>query len=701
MSGVWWGKEAGPHDLVRLKIVTGKLAQQPVLLPFLRQDVINELRTRINSFTPEWSNLRTTDAGLALVRLFGEQIEPVLERLNRLPEKALIEFLDIAGIQLLQALPAFALLEFQVSEKAPQSVFVNKGFQIGAQAADGGSDLVIFETEQNLLVTPAKIVETYVQLENLFQPIDLQEENFLPFGTQPVLGRAFFIGLSANSSVGPSLSLGIRIAAPQGTPPPVSSGGVAPLPVPPVPQLEWHILDGAKYEAAEVVVDETNGFTHSGVIELQIPKQWQAGRPAGMEGKKLLRWLRVRIAFGNYQQSPELTAIKLNMVRAVAARTIAYEALTPLPNTRNRQWRLSQKPVLPATLILQVDDGGFTITSEPEVNNSMLDNAGDTDNGLNNNSIGQNKSKVRTWKRVDDLALYSSDDEVYTLDPVDGIVTFGDGIHGAEVPQGFRNVRAIRYQVGGGKAGAVAAETISTLLSSKPYVTKVNNPWPATGGSDREALQQAMQRGPQEIRTRSRAVTLADYALLARRTPGALIERAHAVAGLHPLFLERLIPGVVTVFVIPPELNDSPPTPDEDTLRAVSTHLSKYASPAGVEVIAAAPQYHKVRIEVAIIPTVEADIGETVRNGVQAIDNYLDPLKGGEDGTGWPLGGTLFYQSLVRILTHVDGVSAISSLNIIADDIRFLRCQDFIPQANALLWSEVHQVIVLNSGDTR
>src|SRR6185436_20198818 len=96
-------------------------------------EVTGEVRARIRSFTPEWTNSRPTDAGIALTQLFGEQMEPVLERLNQLPDKTFVEFLNLAGISPLPASPAAALLEFEVSDTAPQSVFISKGFQVGAQ----------------------------------------------------------------------------------------------------------------------------------------------------------------------------------------------------------------------------------------------------------------------------------------------------------------------------------------------------------------------------------------------------------------------------------------------------------------------------------------------------------------------------------------------------------------------------------------
>src|SRR6185369_16312567 len=132
------------------------------------------------------------------------------------------------------------------------------------------------------------------------------------------------------------------------------------------------------------------------------------------------------------------------------------------------------------------------------------------------------------------------------------------------------------------KSGRCRRRRHNNVLSSVPFIKKVTNPWPANGGLDTEKREQTLKRGPQEIRARGRAVTTADYALLAREAEGALIERAHAVSGLHPAFPGRPIPGVVGVFVVPPDRGEGPPPiADEDTLRAVATHLSKFAAPAG------------------------------------------------------------------------------------------------------------------------
>src|SRR5207302_37458 len=87
--------------------------------------------------------------------------------------------------------------------------------------------------------------------------------------------------------------------------------------------------------------------------------------------------------------------------------------------------------------------------------------------------------------------------------------------YGAYPPEG-RMLRFASYRIGGGNKGNVGKNTITVLKSAIPYIAAVANAASAIGGQDGESLQQAMLRGPQELRARSRAVT-AEVAVVARR----------------------------------------------------------------------------------------------------------------------------------------------------------------------------------------
>lgn len=682
----WWGLEAwGPIPETALVRPLTSGASRPRLLPVTRDAVARQVGSRIRSYTPEWTNQQPGDPGVALAHVFSEQMEAVLARVDRLPEKALVEFLRDAGVVSAPAQPAEALLAFTLSSGAKESVLIPEGFQVGAPPSTGEGDLVVFETTRSLFAAPATIAELHVQEEGVIRRIPVPAGSdappFEPFGRRAEAGRALYIGLATENPEARllnRLTLGIAVFAPPGTPPPVSAGGVSPLPIPPPPFLRWELLDGGLWKPLEVAVDQTGRLVRSGVIEIELPATWRPGTLPRRTGPPL-RWLRFSILYGRYAEAPSLRTILLNVAPAIAARTIRDEALEAVPGTNGQQYRLSQTPVLPRSLIVEIDEGAAPAPLLP---------TGDTPVA----------APVRRWKAVDTLAAAGPEDRVFVLDPANGVLQFGDGVHGAAVPDGFRNVRALEYQVGGGVAGAVSAETITTQLSSAPFLTGVTNPLRATGGTNTEPAALTRRRGPQEIRARNRAVAVADYELMALRATGADVVRAHAVSGLHPAHPGAPIPGVVGVFVVPPLRDAGPPTPDEGTLRAVAEYLAATVAPAGVEVAAGAPFYHKVRAEIGVVIDPAADQGDTVRRLSAAFNSYIHPIDGGDEGAGWPFGAPLRYSPLLRrLVTAVEGVRAITRLTLVVDGARVAACTDFALRPHALLWPTAHEIVPVES----
>jgi predicted phage baseplate assembly protein len=245
----------------------------------------------------------------------------------------------------------------------------------------------------------------------------------------------------------------------------------------------------------------------------------------------------------------------------------------------------------------------------------------------------------------------------------------------------------------------VDAGKISNLINSVPFLSSVQNPLAATGGMDAETQAQALQRGPQELRARGRAVAAVDYEILALRADGAQVARAHAVPGFHPSFPGTPIPGVVCVFVIPLESGVGAPIANENTLRAVSNYLSGSLAPMGIEVVAAAPLFHSVWIDVSVVIDPSVSRGQAVQSVNATLNQYVDPVSGGDDGQGWPFGGTLSNVAFVRKLLAIQGVTAVPALSFCVDGIRGATCADAPITANSLVWPGVHQVLALGPGE--
>ncbi|MBN3925391.1 putative baseplate assembly protein [Nostoc sp. NMS4] len=126
------------------------------------------------------------------------------------------------------------------------------------------------------------------------------------------------------------------------------------------------------------------------------------------------------------------------------------------------------------------------------------------------------------WQKVENLIDLSPTDRAYiTHTDSDGNTTiiFGNGEHGARLPSGIENVKAI-YRTGTGKSGNVAAEKINQLAMQPLGLSGVLNPIAATGGADPESDYEIRRNAPVSITSLNRAVSVQDYANFARTFTG-------------------------------------------------------------------------------------------------------------------------------------------------------------------------------------
>ena len=102
------------------------------------------------------------DAGGALIRIFARLAGLVVDRINRAPDKSYLAFLNLIGTSLLPPQPARVPLTFLLAANSPVDAVVPAGTQVAAPPPDGESDDVVFETEQELVVTRAQLQAAYV-----------------------------------------------------------------------------------------------------------------------------------------------------------------------------------------------------------------------------------------------------------------------------------------------------------------------------------------------------------------------------------------------------------------------------------------------------------------------------------------------------------------------------------------------------------
>ena len=61
-------------------------------------DLVTQARERIQQSCPQWTDLSVHDPGMALVEAFAYLTEVMIYRLNQVPEKAYLSFLNLLGV---------------------------------------------------------------------------------------------------------------------------------------------------------------------------------------------------------------------------------------------------------------------------------------------------------------------------------------------------------------------------------------------------------------------------------------------------------------------------------------------------------------------------------------------------------------------------------------------------------------------------
>ena len=639
-------------------------------------DIVAEFRARIPRYTPEWTpvwnDFNDSDVGITIAQLVAWMTEMLIYRMGKVPELNYLKFLQLLGIELNPAEPAATEITFPIKETHPDaSITIPQRTQVTAESTDGAAPIV-FETERALVAIRARLVAAQSAQFNGFAFTDLTAENdnaseaFFPVGSPADDGNALLLGFS--EELPPKMQLNLALwAAEEGAQAAVYQCGLPDTPVYGPARIRWEYWSGAAWVKMEVLKDETHAFTRSGHVYLKTPVKGEMKPETIGAVTEKFYWVRGRVEQAQYELPPKLTAIRTNTVAAVQAETVLDEVLGGSNGRRDQVFRLANAPVLHDTLRLEVDEG----------------------------------DDYKPWTRVDDFFGSSPDDPHYVLNRTTGEVRFGDGINGsipvANANNPDANVVAREYRFGGGKRSNVPAKVLKTLLTSIDGVddNEVSNLRAAYGGRDEETLREAKKRAPRAIKSRCRAVTAEDFEYFAMQA--ANIKRAKALPLFHPSFPGVKVPGVVTVIVVPD--GDGPkPTPSDGTLRTVCAYLDQRRL-LTTELYVIKPTYQHVEVRAEVIVDDDADLAEVKEAIEETLLTYFDPLKGGEDGQGWPFGGTIFYSRVYQRVFTVKGVASIKRLVIVLDGNEALECTDVAIKESALLYSTGHEVEVEYSFD--
>lgn len=641
-------------------------------------DLVDAVRSRIPAESSgRWTLHAPVDPGMTLLDLQAYLLEQQVYRLDQIPDAVVHAVLRLLGVPG----PAPATAAVTVLQIVPQTPGTRLRIREGASFSREPGRGRDFCLDRDLDVLPVRVAGLSVReaTGDRDRTADLAAGRPVPLAGSHGRPARVRIRLSVSGDGFPdggTLSLLLALEQPAGpwTGSRTADGwaeGAVPD-VPPPAQLNWFygpVGDTAALPEG-AVSDGTGGLRRSGLVRLTLP-----ATAAGSEMELVLA-----TPAATYAAPPRLLRLSPNSVPAHHAQRVRLEEGPDGPVVA----QLAHHPPLPGlTVVLPGDAAGRLI----DVAHFTLRGADDA-----------GRRRTHDWAAVPDLAFSGPLDRVFTVDRAFGALRFGDGLTG-RIPRpdvtGPGTVLRAAYRLGGGPSGnggadpavpAHAAEPAALLafpaLSgfARPQPQRATGEeappgaWvftggspdteppgapctaralvPCAGGAEPETPAAARRRAAPALAVVTRAVTAADHEELALSTPGVAVARAHALVGAHPSHPSRNVPGSVTTIVVPRvprATGDSTapdavplPVPDPGALTAVRARLEA-ARLLGAGVFAAPPRYRPVRVRI----TLPAD---TARRQLldAALRRFLDPLTGGDDGTGWPFGGVLRPSALLR-----------------------------------------------------
>jgi predicted phage baseplate assembly protein len=652
------------------------------------EQIVAQARALIPTYAPNWTDHNPSDLGIALIELFAWLAEGMIFRLNRVPDKNLIEFLNLIGVTRDPPTPAATYLTYRLAPAA-DPLLVPKGHQVSTPQTEE-KDAVIFEVDQDLRVLGVNLTTALLLFADPAAPGRFVYRNVTgSVVTSPLAGLTLTIppldsvmlALGFDGASTDAIALRTRFSKPLRRSDAQITWHHSRGELPPLPDSDedWTDLSVAGLE------DGTDGFQKNGIVRFSVPPPWDSQtpvdwnvRPAPGEAEVDEDRCWIGILIRNLTTQPlglGIEHVLFNAVPATNALTVTEpELLGKSSGGPFQSFELRHRP-LHKELGSQHPFGHLRLQIREPL-------------------VGGGSGPWEDWHLVDDFPARAG--KFFRLFPVVGEIGFGnhdpttspDG-HGSIPPAGSE-IRAVTYRyVAGDAKGNVPPGTITVIRTVLTGLVEARNPGPATGGSDEEAIEETKRRAPEVLRTRDRAVTAQDYQYLAREATTD-VRKARCLPERLFREFDRLPPGArigdpwtfgglnrnrgnVNVIIIP----DAPPAqatprPSAELVREVSDYLDARRV-VGIALGVTSPRYLPINatakvsiwnqaLQTGLAPSVDAVV-ERVRT---RITEFLHPLYGGPEGTGWEVGQVFLVSGLLEFIQPNAEVGFISSLTVAA-----------------------------------
>lgn len=545
--------------------------------------ILDEVKNQITYINPEWTDFQESDPGITLVELFAWLKSVQHEYLNRILPGVERKFLKLLDVKMRKNKGSETLL--QVSDLSE-----NVTLPIRTQWRSGN---MVFENINRQTLVTSKILS--VNFENPEFPSEVEyykfdgNKVFYLFGkdidrkNDKNAVRRFTINFDSEIPQNAIFNLYFAVHYSDDLKRnPVKSGDKFSR----MANVRWEYYgkENGKigWHKVDLVMDNTYDFLFSGIVKIRVPGTMEA---LNEEYK-----LRITLDYDEYDYPPRISGIIPNVFRACQNETKCENKIIKksdiLPNHTfklythtaiygrsyvyykkkggwvktdlatfksdikkgeltvdvSEAWKLvaEVRNDEEAFMVVSCDQdlkdklslGSGTGTSGQAVE-IKLDKVLQSDFGIMISEMVDGEEVFYKWDCIDDLYSSGKFDRHYVMDTEGGMLLFGDHEHGMAPRIGNQNIKicSLRYTDGGDSD--TKEGMISEVISKNKVLNtaRIDQIVPATGGEAPETLEHARARAANLFNKPGRAVTVADYEEIVRKTPGLTFSSVKILPG--------------------------------------------------------------------------------------------------------------------------------------------------------------------------
>src|SRR5947209_6971714 len=120
------------------------------------QDLVDDAKRLVQQKCPEWTDHNVSDPGVTLIETFAWMTDQVLYRLNRVPERNYVKFLELIGVRLFPPTAARAAITFWLAGPQTSTVHIKPGTQVATRRSDT-DEAIAFTTLGDLPIAPSRL----------------------------------------------------------------------------------------------------------------------------------------------------------------------------------------------------------------------------------------------------------------------------------------------------------------------------------------------------------------------------------------------------------------------------------------------------------------------------------------------------------------------------------------------------------------